>query len=266
MTDKCSNCNHKIALNFCPNCGQKKYKRIDKKYLKDEIQYTVLHTNKGFFYTIKNLLKNPGKTGRNFIDGNRVNHYKPILLLFVLSGISVFIANKIIHIDEVMINYYNKHNIQMPFDIKKYQTFFTGYIPLIMLFFIPVQSIFTRIAFAKWKHNYYEHIVMNAFYLSFLQILNILLIYPILYLLKDNPGTFMIVQQVLPFLFMILAAGWFFSGFYYDRNFGDVILRLLLLSGIAFVVIVVISVIGGIVATLFFREEFQEIYMNVPLK
>jgi hypothetical protein len=53
MEKNCPNCNRVITGNFCSNCGQKKYKRIDKKYIWEEIQYTILHTNKGFLYSVK---------------------------------------------------------------------------------------------------------------------------------------------------------------------------------------------------------------------
>ncbi len=67
MENNCLNCNHPIIDNFCSNCGQKKFKRIDRKYLIDEVQYLVVHTNKGFFYSIKNILKNPGKQQGNLL-------------------------------------------------------------------------------------------------------------------------------------------------------------------------------------------------------
>lgn len=108
MENFCKNCNQLITANFCANCGQKKFKRIDKKYIWDELQYTVFHTNKGLLYSVKNILKNPGKTAKEFIDGNRVNHYKPILLVFVLSGISAFISYKIIGLKEIMSDFYSK--------------------------------------------------------------------------------------------------------------------------------------------------------------
>lgn len=60
----CRNCNEVIAINFCSNCGQKKYKRIDKNYIWEEIQYTTIHTNKGFLYSLKKIFKNPGATAR----------------------------------------------------------------------------------------------------------------------------------------------------------------------------------------------------------
>ena len=115
MELNCQNCNEIITGHFCSNCGQKKYKRIDRKYILDEIQYTFLHTNKGFLYSVKNIIKNPGKTAREFIDGNRVNHYKPILLAFVLSGISAFISFKIIGLQKIMSSFYAKENINSAF-------------------------------------------------------------------------------------------------------------------------------------------------------
>lgn len=74
MKEICKNCQNTITENFCGNCGQKRFKRIDKKYVFDEIQYLALHTNKGFFYSIKKILRNPGKTAKEFI------HFKHIFL------------------------------------------------------------------------------------------------------------------------------------------------------------------------------------------
>lgn len=50
-TNKCLNCGHEISLNFCPNCGQKKYKRIVKNIyaMKFNIQYYILIK---VFYTL----------------------------------------------------------------------------------------------------------------------------------------------------------------------------------------------------------------------
>jgi len=70
MENICLNCIDPITENFCSNYGQKKYKSTDRKYLIDELQYSVIHSTKGFFYSIKNSIKNPGKTAKEFIDGN----------------------------------------------------------------------------------------------------------------------------------------------------------------------------------------------------
>ena len=148
MEYTCQNCQQTITENFCANCGQKKYKRIDKKYLWDEIQYTVLHTNKGFLYSVKNITRNPGRTAREFIDGNRINHYKPILLAFVLSGIAAFISFKLIGLINIMREYYSTSNMNSK-PMNDYLSFQASYNAIFMLLLIPIFAFFTKRAFRK---------------------------------------------------------------------------------------------------------------------
>lgn len=241
------NCGQPITGNYCSNCGQKKYRRIDKKYIIEEAQYSLLHTNKGFLYSVKNILKNPGKTAREFIDGNRVNHYKPILLAFVLSGISAFISLKIIGLykmfDEMTLD---GKKIDSPI-MQEYMSVVTSYNSFIALLFIPFFALLSKLVFYKWGHNYYEHVVINAFFQSFYTILYILLLYPLMYFVKDDVSWLMLLSfaamLILPFLLV-----WFFKGFYQDRKFSSIILRVLamfLIIGILYVgLIIVIAIIS----------------------
>ncbi len=233
MEYNCPNCNLAITANFCSSCGQKKYKRIDKKYLWDEIQYTVLHTNKGFLYSVKSIIKNPGKSARSFIDGNRVNHYKPISLAFVLSGISAFLSFKVVGLNTVLREVYasNKMDSGMMND---YMSFISSYSSIIMLLFIPLFAIFTKLSFRKWGHNYYEHTVMNAFGLSFYTIVSILLLYPVLYFARGNA---ILCAQIssLSILIVPLAMIWFYKGFYGERPLKSIIWRVLLVLLMVFV-------------------------------
>jgi hypothetical protein len=61
-------------------------------YVVEEIQDIFVDVNKGFFYSVFKTLRNPGKTAREYVEGNRVDHYKPIALTFVLAGISIFVS------------------------------------------------------------------------------------------------------------------------------------------------------------------------------
>ena len=246
MEQNCQNCNDIISNNFCNNCGQKKYKRIDKKYIWDEIQYTVLHTNKGFLYSVKNIIKNPGKTAKEFIDGNRVNHYKPILLTFVLSSISAFISFKIIGLKEIMTAYYSKQHINSTF-MNDYMTITSSYSSIIMLLLIPFFAFFTKLAFRKWNHNYYEHIIINSYVLCFYTVLNIFLIYPLMYLLKSNMDFFTSLTSfsilTTPFLLT-----WFFKEFYPEKPLKSVIGRVAMTIGymlVGFFILMIIGAIGG---------------------
>lgn len=229
----CQNCNELIVANFCSNCGQKKYKRIDKKYILDELQYTLLHTNKGLFYSIKKILKNPGKTAREYINGNRVNHYKPILLVFLLSGISAFISYKVLGFAEItnQLNMEKYGNVELMKDI---MSFLSNYNAIFMLLLVPFFAITTKLAFWKWEQNYYEHVVMNCYILSTYTLCSMMIIYPIMFFLKGQPNSFYTISQI-SFLLVIPVLIWFFKGFYPDKPLKSVVLRSLASVGITIV-------------------------------
>jgi len=249
----CVNCKSEIALNFCPNCGQKKYRRIDAQYLKDEIQYAVLHTNKGFFYTLKNLLKNPGRTTREFIDGNRVNHYKPILLAFVLSGISTFISYKILKMGEVLGDFFNKQTGVSADEMNGIMTSMSSYLSIIVLFLLPFFAGVTRIVFGKWGHNYFEHVVMNAFFYSLYSLYTLILVFPVLYFFRENSTHFVVLTYASmllnPFLFIL-----FFKGFYPEKSLGKIISKAVLVFFLIVIGYLCFSIVIGIISAFYYRQ------------
>lgn len=250
MAEQCLNCNELITANFCGNCGQKKFKRIDRKYIWDELQYTVFHTNKGLLYSLKHLAKNPGKTAREFIAGNRVNHYKPVLLLFVLSGVSTFISYKVLNFKAIMDGYFAKQQMNTGF-ANDVISFISSYNALFMLMLVPLFALTTKISFRKWGHNYYEHLVMNTYILSYYTILNMLLLYPIMFFYRHKPDTFFLLTQVafLTVPFMLLL---FFKTFYNEKPLKAVLPRVLSVIGLTlagyFIFIMLVVIIGIIVA------------------
>ena len=249
LENACPNCSRDITDNFCSNCGQKKYKRIDKKYIWDELQYTVFHWNKGLLYSIKQLIKNPGKTARTFVEGNRVNHYKPISLVFVLSGLGAFLSFKVLDFNSVMKEgFAADKNVNMEF-MNKWMTFVTSYNAFIMLAVIPIIALLTKIAFRKWGHNYYEHIVMNAYGLSCYSALSMLLVYPILYFVRHDAKTFLTISNTVSAIIPITMV-WFFKGFYPNRKLTTIILRILLIIAMVLIIFVLLIIVSAIVGAM----------------
>jgi hypothetical protein len=266
MAEICKNCEYEIALNFCSNCGQKKMKRIDQTYLKDEFQYTFLHMNKGFFYSIKQLVKNPGKTAREFVEGNRVNHYKPILLVFFLSGIVAFLTNTLIHPEEIykIYNAQQMANVPENAEIVKSMNdsmssaigFMMKYYSLLtLLVVVPFMSLCTWIAYRKWGYNFYENIVINSYYYSLLMVLTIVTVLPSQYLLKGNHDMFMTVPTIISMFGSALTYFWFYVGLYNKKSAGDVIVRSLIMIVVLFVAMIVLSVLGGVIWGMFFLKH-----------
>jgi hypothetical protein len=259
MTESCFNCGKPVKENYCGNCGQKKYERIDKKYIINELENTILQTNKGFLYSIKSIIKNPGKTAREFIDGNRINHYKPILLAFLLSGISAFISFKIIGLKEMIELYYSKQNMNSPLMID-ILSFTTSYNSIIMLSFIPFLAFLTKLAFRKWGQNYYEHIIMNAYILSIYTIINTLILYPTIYFL-NNDTDLIINLSSLSLLTIPPIMVWFFKGYYPDKLSKSIIYRVLftfLLLFVGFIILMIFSIIAGFIFAMIKGPEALE--------
>lgn len=265
MEATCLNCNTEITQNFCANCGQKKYKRIDRKYIWDEVQYSTVHMNKGFFYSLKNTLKNPGKTARTFIDGNRINHYKPIALAFILSGISAFISFKIIGFNEVMETIQDPQN-KNPTMIKDVNAFTQTYNSLIFLALIPFFALFTKWSFKSWGHNFFEHVVMNAFILAYYNIISIILFYPLLYLFKDNLDAVFLIITLTMLSFLVIIP-YFFKNFYAEHSFKSVLKRFLLfvvLASIFSIILFFLIIIGMVGYMAVFNPEALKQFAPKP--
>ncbi|MGV4414639.1 DUF3667 domain-containing protein [Chryseobacterium sp. T1] len=252
MDHACKNCTNDIEQNFCSHCGQKKYKRIDRKYLIDEIQYIAIHTNKGFFYSIKKILKNPGQTARDFIEGNRVNHYKPIYLAFLLSGLSTFIAYNIIDFNSMIVKYYADMGLPVTTSNQVIAKV-SNYISFLSLLLIPIFAIFTRLMFRKEGQNYYEHVIMNAFFQCFYTIIYIL-IYPLLYIFKENVTAFSLILNGL-FLITPLLSIWFYKGFYPKMSIGKILLKVITIFITVLLSFIILTFVAGVIYALFFKKH-----------
>lgn len=238
METNCSNCDGTVALQYCPSCGQKKYRRIDKKYLLEEIQYSLLHVNKGFLYSMKSLLLNPGKTAREYIEGSRVNHFKPILMAVLMSGVYAFLSIQLIDPASIFTQRMNNGQ-QEAQDMKGIIEFMLHYWNFITLALIPLFAILTRFVFRKQAENYFEHIVMNAYLQSLFNALYILIVLPVSLLLLSNPDLFLTWSNTA-MLFYPLGLVWFFKTYYPDLKVSAIIGKVLLmflfvmLAGLAF--------------------------------
>lgn len=267
METTCLNCNTEIVQNFCPSCGQKKYKRIDRKYIWEEVQYSTVHMNKGFLYSIKNILKNPGKTARTFIDGNRVNHYKPIALAFILSGISAFLAYKMIGMGDISdkVNAMQTQNAEQLKMMKSFNHFVQSYISLFALGSIPFFALLSKWSFKSFGNNFYEHVVMNAYILAYSTIISILLFYPLLYIFKDNESLTMLFA-LLPTCSFLIILPYFYKNFYHEYSFNKILSRVFLYFVLLFVSMIVLAIILALGGFLFAYLNPDAVRHLVPKK
>ncbi|MGC4041261.1 MAG: DUF3667 domain-containing protein [Flavobacterium sp.] len=156
----CNNCNAAINDKFCSSCGQAAtVKRIDRHYISHEILH-LLHFEKGFFYTIKELLIRPGDSIREFIAKNRNKHMKPVAYLILTSLIYTVIAH-FFHAEDIN---NGKENIVLEgSSVKAIQHWVQshyGYANIIMGCFI---ALFIKLFFRKNRYNIFEITILLCF-------------------------------------------------------------------------------------------------------
>lgn len=181
-------------------------KRIDAHYITHEIQH-LLHFEKGFLYTVKELLLRPGKTVRNFLSEDRSRLVKPVIfiiftsVLFTLIMHSLHINYSYFNIDEILLL---KGKIRSK-EIGAWTASHMGYTNMIMGVFI---ALWIKLFFNKSDHNIFEIFVLLCFVMA-----EALIIFSVFILVAntlDSP-IIALVGVLLFFIYITWAVGQFFG-------------------------------------------------------
>jgi hypothetical protein len=153
----CKNCGHNFHGNFCSECGQNAHtERIDSHFFLHDIPHSVLHIDKGFFYTFKELIVRPGHSIREYLEGKRVRHFRPLAYLLLLSTISTLVDKACIYLKE---QEYLAKGLAMTYS----QSFFSKYISLFFMLMIPIMSLASWFVFRRQKYNFWEHLLLDTY-------------------------------------------------------------------------------------------------------
>lgn len=164
----CKNCGHSIDGKFCGNCGQSSnIGRINFPNFINEVSESVFQINKGFFYTLRELFVRPGNSLKEFLNGKRKNHFKPIAYVLTLSTVYFLISqatNQNTWMDEAISGWINGVNMDSSgSEIPKIAIWFSKNYAYSTLLLLPVFSMASYLSFFKFGKNYLEHIVVNSY-------------------------------------------------------------------------------------------------------
>ena len=190
MTTFCQNCNTELQGKYCSNCGQSaETHKINVHYLWHDIQHGLLHLDKGILFTTRELFTRPGHSIREFLEGKRVKHFKPISLVLVLAGIygllfhffkiDMFANYVVISGSGEKVNHLNEV-------IGKTSDWIAQHYSILALLQIPIFTIGTYLCFRKGGYNFVEHLIINTFLVGQRLILHIIT-FPIYYISSGTP-------------------------------------------------------------------------------
>lgn len=164
----CKNCGHSLDGNFCSNCGQSaRVSRINLPGFLNDISEDLLQVNRGFFFTLRELYVRPGESLREFLDGKRKNHFKPIAYVLTLSTLYFLIAqltDQKTWIDDLLTGWM-EGAIELSTDAKipAFLIWLADNYAYVTLLLLPVFSLSSYLSFKKFGNNYLEHVVINSY-------------------------------------------------------------------------------------------------------
>lgn len=162
ITQICKSCGAIGSANYCNICGQAfNSSRLTTKSILHEVFHFLTHLDKGFPFTLKKLLIEPGQMQRKYVEGTRNRHQKPFSMFFIFAS---FAALALYWINQTLIKYFNAGDVEEG-------AFFHKYWVVLQICLLPLYTLITYLFFRKAKYNYAEICVLLLYQFSFLFIL-----------------------------------------------------------------------------------------------
>ena len=224
---ECKNCGNSFDGKFCNQCGQNI--RVDKLTLRtflEEVSDSIFQVNHGLLFTIKSMFIRPGHMIREFLNGQRKEHFKPVAFVLVLST-AYFLVSQLSDnptlIDDFLAGYSNGGEER---DLRTTKSPIVSWLSnnyaYTTLLLIPIFSLASFISFLGLDRNYLEHIVINSFvtgqqaiFYSFFMIIGVLI---------AKEDITVLVAVTISVLFNL----WTFVQLFQNEKKGLVIIRLFL--------------------------------------
>ncbi len=148
----CRSCGNKGSGAYCHSCGLAyDVKRLTVSGIWHEIFHFFTHLDKGFPYTLRKLITEPGTMQREYVAGSRQNHQKPFSMYFLW-------------INYTLMHYFNAGDAQEG-------TFFDKYWVILQICLFPLFAAIPYFLFRRFTYNFAEVAVMMMYFFSFIFIL-----------------------------------------------------------------------------------------------
>jgi hypothetical protein len=214
-----------------------------------DIQHGLFHFDSGILFTIKELFTRPGHTIREFIEGKRVKHFRPLSLIIVISTIYGLLFHYFHVQQQLDVKITGIENA--PEKIEKLSDWMATHYAWVTLLTIPFYAVGSFFAFKKQGYNFIEHCVLNSFLAAQRLIVHIAA-FPVVYLFNNTPGD-KVVNQILVLLDFVLVS-WSYSQFFNKLSKRKAIL----LTGLSYLIagacIVVVAIIAAAIGISLYKK------------
>lgn len=234
MQVTCKNCGQTYSGHFCNNCGQHAAThKLNLHFIWHDIQHGFFHFDKGVLYTAKELFTRPGDSIRDFVEGKRVKHFKPISLVIILAT-SYRLLRHLFHfsvLDKKALSSFKGVSSETA------NEWISHHYAWIILLSIPLFSLASYLVFKRQGYNFIEHLVLNAYVASQKLLLRIA-IFPLTKFLNDTPAIKVLVDFLLVIEIGLMV--WTYMTFFDNISRNKALLYALLSYVVFFIIFLVL--------------------------
>lgn len=195
----CKNCGHQFDGQFCPSCGQV---YIDKRFtMRESFSHffsMVFNFDRGLWHTSIEMLRNPGKVLRDYLNGVTRPYFHPFRFLFLWLTIQVFLYFSTGIFEEIQSNVGGILGIRQ--EVSPLQTeimnFYNGYLHIFITLSMPILAFGSWLFFKKSGYHYAEHLIINCFAYGETILITLLLL-PVYFI---NSKVFLIINMSTLFI------------------------------------------------------------------
>lgn len=246
----CLNCDTNLHSSaFCAVCGQKSsIHRFSLHHIGHEVFHTLTHADKGALFLIRELALRPGVVVREYVEGKRKKYFNPFTLYFLILSL-ILVVNSYVHPFTTEAKTTETETTQsvriqqVKLRVAKFQYFIEKRTNIISMIAVPFFAFFFWL-FTGRKKFYAEHLVANVFLFSFLNLISLTLIYPLMGLTKGTGWhTFVVLSNMI---FHVVYLGWSYAVFREKAGVTAVITSSLLSLAIT-ALWALLSILGGLI-------------------
>jgi len=186
------------------------------------------------------LFTRPGNSIREYIEGKRIKHFKPVSLVLVLAGIYGFLSHYFeinLLANNIEVTGSGEKFSQLNEIVTKMSEWLSEHFSFVALLFIPIFTIGTYLAFKKAGYNFFEHFVINTFLTGQRLILHIIT-FPLYYIFNGTPElkTIARVTDIAGYILMAWALMQLFNMFNTNQKILRTILSFIITFSIQFII------------------------------
>lgn len=212
MQVTCKNCGLTYSGHFCSNCGQPAAThKLNLHFIWHDIQHGFFHFDNGVLFTAKELFTRPGDSIREFIEGKRVKHFKPISLVIILATLYGLLRH-LFHFS--ILDKKSVSEIQ-GIDYEKLNEWISHHYSWIILLSIPMFSLASFIVFRKQGYNFIEHFVLNS-YMASQRLIFRIAIFPVIKYFSESENITLFVDFLM--LLDIVFIFWSYITFFQNLS------------------------------------------------